>query len=563
MATLPPPAGPKSIRELFHYIRRYLGKVSQSIQAIFNLSGTSSAIGNWKYRTGYPAPASGEVTFNNNDMSLATAIKMSETNRAGTDQSAIFNAVASGQKLYFQVVDNPANWALFIVDSIADSGTFRTIGVTFVAEGAADFSDTDIVYAAIADPSGGGHEIAEDDVPVTQRSVLNFLGSDFDVTDDAGNDATDIAIANDAITNAKMANMSSATFKGRNTGTGDPEDLTAAQMKTLLGYLQNVVEDATPELGGDLYCNLKSIYEIEKIVIDGHTATYSGNESFIDIPSDHTHDHGGSTILPTALWFHGTHTTNRNMVAASGGSLFYASPIIKNEAGVARRLSGLQLLVGNTTYRADGILVQSATGAVFSDVVSAPAFDVINTGSFSGVTDVHSAVFSNLSIGADVALTTRMALRILDSSGSGSLTNQVGLSVAPITKATNNTALLYGTTTVPSGNHGVYQGDDVRNYFNGSMRFKRRRATGAVTFDRTDFLIHFNAAAANVSLPKASDHDGVIFVLKKENGSAGSPTLNLVDAGDSIDGAATLLVTTAKAVQSYGAGNLWMVIWTA
>ena len=43
-------------------------------------------------------------------------------------------------------------------------------------------------------------------------------------------------IDNDAVTNAKLANMAAATFKGRaaGAGTGDPTDLTAAQAKTAL-----------------------------------------------------------------------------------------------------------------------------------------------------------------------------------------------------------------------------------------------------------------------------------------------------------------------------------------
>lgn len=42
-------------------------------------------------------------------------------------------------------------------------------------------------------------------------------------------------IDNDVVTNAKMANVASATFKGRTTvGTGDPEDMTATQATALL-----------------------------------------------------------------------------------------------------------------------------------------------------------------------------------------------------------------------------------------------------------------------------------------------------------------------------------------
>ena len=54
-------------------------------------------------------------------------------------------------------------------------------------------------------------------------------------------------IDNDVVTNAKAANMATATIKGRTTaGTGDPEDLSAVQTKTLLA-LENVdnTSDAT------------------------------------------------------------------------------------------------------------------------------------------------------------------------------------------------------------------------------------------------------------------------------------------------------------------------------
>lgn len=51
-----------------------------------------------------------------------------------------------------------------------------------------------------------------------------------------------LTIANDVVTNAKLANMATASVKGRTTaGTGDPEDLSAAQVRTLL----NVANGAT------------------------------------------------------------------------------------------------------------------------------------------------------------------------------------------------------------------------------------------------------------------------------------------------------------------------------
>ena len=54
--------------------------------------------------------------------------------------------------------------------------------------------------------------------------------------------ATALTITADAVTNTKLANMATASLKGRATaGTGDPEDLTGAQVRTLL----NVADGAT------------------------------------------------------------------------------------------------------------------------------------------------------------------------------------------------------------------------------------------------------------------------------------------------------------------------------
>lgn len=55
-------------------------------------------------------------------------------------------------------------------------------------------------------------------------------------------------IDNDAITNAKLANVNAATIKGRVTaGSGDPEDLTVAQVKTLLGFQEIIAFDTDAE----------------------------------------------------------------------------------------------------------------------------------------------------------------------------------------------------------------------------------------------------------------------------------------------------------------------------
>ena len=58
-------------------------------------------------------------------------------------------------------------------------------------------------------------------------------------------------VANDAITNAKLANVNTATFKGRTTAaSGDPEDLTTTQATALLDLFTSALKGLVPSSGG-------------------------------------------------------------------------------------------------------------------------------------------------------------------------------------------------------------------------------------------------------------------------------------------------------------------------
>jgi hypothetical protein len=82
--------------------------------------------------------------------------------------------------------------------------------------------------------SGDPQQITIDGGLELQGASLRRSALTGDVTASAGDNST--TIANDAVTNAKLANMETATIKGRTTaGTGDPEDLTASQARTVLG----------------------------------------------------------------------------------------------------------------------------------------------------------------------------------------------------------------------------------------------------------------------------------------------------------------------------------------
>jgi hypothetical protein len=72
-----------------------------------------------------------------------------------------------------------------------------------------------------------------------------------DVTAGPGSGSQAATIAANAVTNAKLADMATQTFKGRTTaGTGDPEDLTATQATALLNTVTTSLKGLAPASGG-------------------------------------------------------------------------------------------------------------------------------------------------------------------------------------------------------------------------------------------------------------------------------------------------------------------------
>ena len=100
---------------------------------------------------------------------------------------------------------------------------------------------------------------ASNQITIAATGLTDGDKGDIDVTSSGSvwsldtNSVMTIDVQDNAITNAKLADMANSTFKGRTTaGTGDPEDLTVAQAKTLLNLSGTNTGDQTITLTGDV-----------------------------------------------------------------------------------------------------------------------------------------------------------------------------------------------------------------------------------------------------------------------------------------------------------------------
>lgn len=83
-------------------------------------------------------------------------------------------------------------------------------------------------------PSGGGGELTDGDY-----GDVTVSGGGTAMTIDAG-----------VVANTKLASMTGPAFKGRETGSGDPEDLTAAQATSMLNVFTSLAQGLAPASGG-------------------------------------------------------------------------------------------------------------------------------------------------------------------------------------------------------------------------------------------------------------------------------------------------------------------------
>ena len=199
------------------------------------------------------------------------------------------------------------------------------------------------------------------------------------------------------VTNAKLANMATATFKGRTTaGTGAPEDLTATQATALLNTFTTTLKGLTPASGGGTTNFLRA---------DG---TWAGLPSFGSAVAGIVPASGGGTtayLRADGTW----------AVPPGTGGVTFANPTatvgptaVNGTAVTAMRSDAAPAINASANYTMTGVWTWSYTGTGASLNLNANSTNwqatvgyngtaefLINTISFSGAPSLGLAVGGN------------------------------------------------------------------------------------------------------------------------------------------------------------------------
>lgn len=234
-------------------------------------------------------PTAGFFRMDSTTLSAVTELFIADDNKSSVNMSTYLQNLSTGASIYLTNPNTQTQAVLFSVSGASISATgYTKVQVTYVDSGSVGF---------------------------TSGLPMAF---DFSLS----------AIADGSITNAKLADMAQSTIKGRAAaaGTGVPVDLSTSQVKTMLGYLEDIVDDTTPQLGGSLDVNSNKIISTSNGDIDiepnGTGNVLLGN---FTLDADQTVGAGQDDFVLT--YDDGTGLISLEAAAGGGGSLASLSDV--------------------------------------------------------------------------------------------------------------------------------------------------------------------------------------------------------------------------------------------
>ncbi len=289
-------------------------------------------------------------------------------------------------------------------------------------------TDTHKVYVGT-----GASKVQVGDPAVANLSGTNSGDQTITLTSDvtgSGTGSFATTITADAVTNAKMANMATATFKGRTTvGTGDPEDLSVSQAKALLNLTGTNSGDQTITLTGDM--------------------TGSGTGSFATTAAA-TQANINNLSNSSGVAVHGSNT-NDSAAAGYIGEIMYqstsrGSPVSVSNGGTSNVLgTALTLTAGD--WDLSGFVSFKGTSSAVEQVMG---HATTQSATLGGTAPTNSVGVSD---GREGCVASLSGTGLNSSSG-----NDITLSLAPlrVTLSTSQTIYLIAFAVFTGGTIGAY-----------------------------------------------------------------------------------------------------------
>jgi hypothetical protein len=206
-------------------------------------------------------------------------------------------------------------------------------------------------------------------------------------------------IANDAVSNAKLANMATARIKGRVTaGTGDPEDLTGTQATTLLDTFTSSLKGVAPASGGGTLNFLRADGTWEApaygLVISSDTLLdATGTRLFADLPIG-TY---GYTVTAMVSVVGGSGSDGFEVEDGSDGTIVVSSNVVNVFGG-----SGSSLAMFIVSYPGP----YGSGGAAENNVLLSGYINVTTAGEFGfNIKEIGSPTSATLLSGSGIRFT--------------------------------------------------------------------------------------------------------------------------------------------------------------